>query len=86
LKSSSSNKYRIVAKILSWDDYLTSTSTLIYPLYLQEEFPHADTTEIGTTNLLLNNAYLSEFLKGNSVLLMSVYATSTTEVAASFNI
>lgn len=35
LKSITSNKYRILAKIIGWNDYLRSSSTSIYPLFVQ---------------------------------------------------
>lgn len=86
LKSQSSNKYRILAKIVGWEEYINSSSTIIYPMYLQEEYPHADTAEIGTTALILKDSYFSQFLKTSSVLLIAVYANSPTEVATNFNI
>lgn len=55
-------------------------------MYLQEEYPHADTAEIGTTALILKDSYFSQFLKTSSVLLIAVYANSPTEVATNFNI
>lgn len=53
-------------------------SNSIFPLYSQEEYPHAETTDFGATVLILKGGYLRKEVKNNSVVLISVFANSPT--------
>lgn len=85
LKSSKNFKHRIVGKFTDWSSYLNSQGTTLYPTSSDSSsLPHADTTSIGTTALILRSPDLN--VSNSSVLLLSVFTNSMIEQQDSFSI